>query len=502
MSKKLPPEVEEGNIEYKRKLCGLTKYRNIQLQSQMKWRIQEGNGCAIYLIGVDDDGSIVKLNTKDRKESLRNIKKIAKNIDAFVENIEFKSNYYEITIKNNFKNIDFYEKRIVFLGESNVGKSTLISVMTKNISDDGNGSARLALFNHKHEMFTGVTSSISIQYFDYKDSSKVNTKEYKIVLIDLPGNKKYKKTKYFGLQGLDPELVVYVIDNNTPLNKIKECINLTKFLKLPLLIVLNKVDLYDTSSIKRKIQNCDFIETSCTQNFNITELQHKFIKDNINTSSNLDYEIDDSSSLLSQILLEDDIIFQIYEVYHLTDLGLIVSGIQLAGEIKDKMKVKLGPLYTKNGPKFVDVNVTSIHSYEIPCNILHTDHLGTMVIQFKDNEAQKEFTSKMPKSIYLCNYILPLYDHIKCQLTLTNHVTNLKVGQQIQIFTRNLIIECILIDIENGKIIKKNETNIVTLRLAKQCYLRTLDKFIFDDGIIKGWGVIYKLTINSASGTG
>ena len=61
---KLPPEVEEGNIEYKRQLCSLSRYRFQQLQSQMKWRVEEGRGTAIYLIGVDDDGTIVKLNTR------------------------------------------------------------------------------------------------------------------------------------------------------------------------------------------------------------------------------------------------------------------------------------------------------------------------------------------------------------------------------------------------------------------------------------------------------
>ncbi len=490
MSKKLPPEVEEGNIEYKRKLCGLTKYRNIQLQSQMKWRIQEGNGCAIYLIGVDDDGTIVNLKKKDRKESLKNIKKIAKNIDAFVENIEFKENYYEITIRNNYVNIDFYEKRIVFLGESKVGKSTLISVMTKNIVDDGKGSARLALFNHKHEMFTGITSSISIQYFDYKDSKKVNTRDYKIVLIDLPGNKKYKKTKNFGLQSLDPELVVYVADNNTSISKIKECVELTNFLNLSFLIVLNKNDIYDYSKIKNEISEYNYIETSCVENMNINKLKEYFVKDNQKINNTFSENLDQSCSLLSQILLEDDIIFQIYEVYHLNDLGFIVSGIQVTGDLINNSKIKLGPIFIDDKPKFMEVIVTSIHSYEVPCSTLHSDHLGTVVIQFKDNNHKKEFSCKTSKSLYLSNYELPLFDIIECDLTLTHHLTKFRIGQQIQLFIRNIIIESKIMKIEKANFIQKKECRKVTLKLIRPCYLRKFDKFIFDDGVAKGWGII------------
>src|SRR5438874_10651919 len=57
----LPPEIEEGNIEYKRKIDLLTKEKIIKFQTQMFWRMNEGkikNGIdqAIYFVGVDDDG--------------------------------------------------------------------------------------------------------------------------------------------------------------------------------------------------------------------------------------------------------------------------------------------------------------------------------------------------------------------------------------------------------------------------------------------------------------
>ena len=58
----LQPEVEEGNIEYKRFILNLSPHRFEQLTSQMKWRLSEGQGEAIYYIGVEDDGSIYGLN--------------------------------------------------------------------------------------------------------------------------------------------------------------------------------------------------------------------------------------------------------------------------------------------------------------------------------------------------------------------------------------------------------------------------------------------------------
>ena len=40
--------------------------------------------------------------------------------------------------------------KVICLGESQVGKSTLISILSYGQNDDGNGSARLSLFNHNY----------------------------------------------------------------------------------------------------------------------------------------------------------------------------------------------------------------------------------------------------------------------------------------------------------------------------------------------------------------
>lgn len=52
----LPPEPEFGNVEYKLKLISPSKQRFDHLVTQLKWRLNEGNGEAIYEIGVTDSG--------------------------------------------------------------------------------------------------------------------------------------------------------------------------------------------------------------------------------------------------------------------------------------------------------------------------------------------------------------------------------------------------------------------------------------------------------------
>ena len=70
----LPPEVEKGNIEYKLKLIDPSPIRFEHLVTQMKWRLQEGLGEAIYEIGVGDDGSLYGLTEEEMTKSLDTLK--------------------------------------------------------------------------------------------------------------------------------------------------------------------------------------------------------------------------------------------------------------------------------------------------------------------------------------------------------------------------------------------------------------------------------------------
>jgi len=96
---KLPKESEMGNIEYKRYLKDLAEDRIEHLSTQMKWRVIDGRGEAIYIIGVDDDGIIYGLDKYELKISLRNIKKMAKIINCRVISVDLIRNNEKLFTK-------------------------------------------------------------------------------------------------------------------------------------------------------------------------------------------------------------------------------------------------------------------------------------------------------------------------------------------------------------------------------------------------------------------
>ena len=81
----LPPEKHYGNTEYKWKLTNITNPLKFQkLATQMKFRLHEGEGKAVYLLGVTDDGKPVGISHQDLYETITSIRKAVKIIEACV----------------------------------------------------------------------------------------------------------------------------------------------------------------------------------------------------------------------------------------------------------------------------------------------------------------------------------------------------------------------------------------------------------------------------------
>jgi GTPase len=174
-----PAEIEQGNVEYKLKLLNKTNERIDQLTSQLKWRLQEGNGQAIYQIGVADCGEKIGLNQKgiilanasEMSDSIKTLINMTKRINAQAHTIktrEVRKGFLisEVQIRK-LENTKFTEIRVAILGGADAGKSTLISMLCFNEKDDGKGKARLNLLRHRHEIESGRSSSLARQIIGF-----------------------------------------------------------------------------------------------------------------------------------------------------------------------------------------------------------------------------------------------------------------------------------------------------------------------------------------------
>lgn len=125
-----------GNIEYKYKITNKSEDRIEELRTQMNFRLKEGNGECIYVIGVKDDGTPEGISEDDMRESLKTLEIIAKKLDAEL-NIFYwgqgkAENSFICQISGTKKMEEqnkYFPKKVIkigLLGESDTGKSTLV----------------------------------------------------------------------------------------------------------------------------------------------------------------------------------------------------------------------------------------------------------------------------------------------------------------------------------------------------------------------------------------
>ena len=102
-------ENEEGNIEYKLKVIHTDSKRLQELTTQMAYRLNEGSGECIYILGVNDTGDMIGIDDEDYKLSIENITNFAKANDSSIINISKKqiedNKYiYELLIREQIEN--------------------------------------------------------------------------------------------------------------------------------------------------------------------------------------------------------------------------------------------------------------------------------------------------------------------------------------------------------------------------------------------------------------
>ncbi len=87
----IPPENNKGCCEYKLKLVygtdipdEIKEKKLVKIASQMKYRLFQGNGKAIYILGVSDNGDLEGIEEDELEESILFIEKACLSINASI----------------------------------------------------------------------------------------------------------------------------------------------------------------------------------------------------------------------------------------------------------------------------------------------------------------------------------------------------------------------------------------------------------------------------------
>ncbi|MCJ1374828.1 hypothetical protein MMC20_006060 [Loxospora ochrophaea] len=318
--------------------------------------LEESQG-ALYEIGVSDDGTFVGLVESEMEESLTNLRAMAASLGCKVEVLRTVAvgdcEWVEIGSSPNepqklraerlwvtealvipaferahipastpvtsrrplpthsaqncergeHADINTEQLRIALTGSTTSGKSSLLGTLTTSTFDNGRGKSRLSLLRHRHEIASGITSSVapellgyhSIALSDSKDMSRTDIVNYGssnvsswidmhfasmderlVFMTDSAGHPRYLRTNIRGLVSWAPQWCICCLaadEHEDQLDKIGAAtsapeisgplansfnqsaayLELCLKLDLPLIVVITKLDLASKVGLRQTL---------------------------------------------------------------------------------------------------------------------------------------------------------------------------------------------------------------------------------------------------------
>lgn len=312
--------------------------------------LEESQG-ALYEIGVADDGTFVGLTPDELDESLNNLQVMAASLGCKVEVLRkvvvgtcewtdetdkeeqtdpAKTNVEDLWVAEALvsPDLEFYthqsrkdldmenlsldeagpvskkenrelgacsqteQIRVSLTGPSAAGKSSLLGTLTSSALDNGRGKSRLSLLKHRHEISSGITSSVAQELIGYGPLPSIANKPVDVInyasgnvtawndihaasdggrlafVSDLPGLTRYMKSTLRGLISWAPHYTVLCIpanssqdigatqDDGESASEIDLCLaylDLCIRLDVPLILCITKLDLASRIGLKQTL---------------------------------------------------------------------------------------------------------------------------------------------------------------------------------------------------------------------------------------------------------
>lgn len=515
---------ERKNIEFKESLkreYHLQKDRKQRLASQMKYRMERGNGEAIYFIGVDDDGNLKGLSDKKIKESLFVLKNVAQEISSSILKIQkYPAENGQVAMvfigKNNGPKKD--HMLVGVAGHVDHGKSTLVGTLTTGSLDNGSGRTRIFLDLQKHEIERGLSADLSFAIYGFKGEESIRIKnplnkkekaklvedcDKLICFVDTVGHEPWLRTTIRGIVGqkLDYGLVTIAADQG-PTHITKEHLGIIMAMELPVIVAITKIDMVSDDRIKETKQKVfDLLKLVGRIPFMIKSLEDSmFVAENANphlvpvikVSSLTGEGLDLLDELFLNLPIENKeeesskpFMMYIDKIYSVVGVGVVLSGTIRQGKIKSGDKLLLGP---DGSGKFIDVRAKSIEMHYYKKDFAEAGEVVGISIKGADIDNIK-------RGMILCS---PDYEKMpvrefEADVAILVHPTTIKEGYEC-ITHIETISETASFEPLDKEFMSAGDTGKVRMRFKYRPFcIKEGQKIIFREGRSKGIGSVTKI---------
>ncbi|KAK1338366.1 hypothetical protein QTO34_001482 [Cnephaeus nilssonii] len=541
----LPPrhllqQAEDGNIEYKLKLVNPSQYRFEHLVTQMKWRLQEGRGEAVYQIGVEDNGLLVGLAEEEMRASLKTLHRMAEKVGADITVLREREVDYdsdvprkitEVLVRKVPDNQQFLDLRVAVLGNVDSGKSTLLGVLTQGELDNGRGRARLNLFRHLHEIQSGRTSSISfeilgfnskgevVNYSDSRTAEEICESSSKMItFIDLAATTSTYTPPSLAspLTALTVPCSSLVLTLGLAAGTTREHLGLALALKVPFFVVVSKVDLCAKTTVERTVRQLERVlkQPGChkvpmlvvSEDDAVTAAQQFAQSPNVTPIFTLSSVSGESLDLLKVFLNilppltnskeQEELMQQLTEFQAIDRIffgfrwmkstqyqrwGQLLEGHFPVGFAVRATSWCVGP--TDDGC-FLELRVCSIQRNRSACRVLRAGQAATLALgDFDRALLRKGMVMVSPEmNPTICSVF-------EAEIVLLFHATTFRRGFQVTVHVGNVRQTAVVEKIHAKDKLRTGEKAVVRFRFLKHPeYLKVGAKLLFREGVTKGIG--------------
>lgn len=281
-------EQEGGNIEFKERLTRethLTDGRRESLVAQLRHRVLSGDGEALYVLGVTDDGGLAGIEPGAFSETMDVLSLLAEEAEVHIDEVEtwgIDDGIVGVATLKEGAVLETDDTHIVVgtAGHVDHGKSTLVGSLVTGQSDDGEGGTRSYLDVRPHEVERGLSADLSYGVYGFDDDGPVRMtnptrksdraqvveeSDRLVSFVDTVGHEPWLRTTIRGLVGqkLDYGLLTVAADDG-PTKTTREHLGILLATELPTFVAITKADLVDEDrlreverSIERLLRDAD-----------------------------------------------------------------------------------------------------------------------------------------------------------------------------------------------------------------------------------------------------
>jgi len=283
----------------------------------------------------------------------------------------------------------------------------------------------------------------------------------------------------------------------------KEHLGVSAALKIPLIVVINKIDLVNPEITKRtqdqvksvlKLPGVDKIPMIIKNHDDMVVASKHIPSGRVAPIFKISCLTGEGFDLLRNFLnlvparlkwdeyVDDEFLLYIDEVFSVSGVGTIASGTINRGTIHVNDIVKLGPF--SGGNPFKETRIRSIHYKRVPVKHLHAGQSGTYALHgINYDEVRKGMILTQMKDP-------PTARSFSANIFVLYHPTTIRLGYEAVIHVNTVRQTAKIIEMSDAPLRTSQRANVKFRFKYKQEYIMEGQKILFREGRTKGIGII------------